>query len=382
MRPLCSTLTLFLISAGCAPGSDSAGEVAETAPPPTEAETADTGAETDSDSPTEPDTTDLLTLSGEITWHVDFSAEAEASGLSDCSYTRQYSATEDRSAPWLCPDCELMLRADVDMVQGEEDCYAQVSSSTPSAVERLGWKDGQWWRGSGENYPLSEQGTATAGSKSVEVLNDVDTVNYDDYELNFLVEGSLDLGTDSGDPMAGYTPPSSYSCGWPSAEALPYEGDWSIAEGELLPDGWFLDSCEQSVRLHDFAGRWMVIDVSAMDCPPCQDMARDEPAFAENMAQAGVDVAVITLLAPSLYATLDPMSTEQLQEWESTYDLHSPVLGDRGYGYAVVGSWADAALGGFGYPTWVVVDPNLKVVGGGVGYSSFAPIEELILGEG
>ena len=43
--------------------------------------------------------------------------------------------------------------------------------------------------------------------------------------------------------------------------------------------------CLENLRLHDFSGRWLVIDVSAMDCPPCQDMAAGERAFIETLAR-------------------------------------------------------------------------------------------------
>ena len=53
------------------------------------------------------------TVSGEITWTVTFDETAKAAGATDCTYTRQYQGVEDRSAPWLCPACEVMFRADV-----------------------------------------------------------------------------------------------------------------------------------------------------------------------------------------------------------------------------------------------------------------------------
>jgi hypothetical protein len=86
--------------------------------------------------PPEPST--RATVSGDITWQVTFDATAQGAGATDCSYTRHYEGVEDRSAPWLCPTCEAMFRADVEVTAGRQDCYAQVSSSDPAPVEWIG----------------------------------------------------------------------------------------------------------------------------------------------------------------------------------------------------------------------------------------------------
>src|SRR5262245_46892447 len=55
------------------------------------------------------------TISGDATWQVTFDDAAKAVGATDCSYTRHYEGVEDRSAPWLCPACEVIFHADVQM---------------------------------------------------------------------------------------------------------------------------------------------------------------------------------------------------------------------------------------------------------------------------
>ncbi len=338
-----------------------------------------TDTDTDTDADTEPPAPQpIRTIAGDMTWAVNHSKEAEAAGIADCAYTRHYEGTEDRSAPWLCPSCEFIFRASVEMVD-PDGCYATVSTADPAPQERLGWDGETWMRGSGDHAPLSAQGTATVGKSDVSVTNYApDVTGPDGFLLEFDVSGTLDLGDSMGDPLNGYTPPGSYACGWPKADPPPYTGDWTVVEGEMLPDGWFLDTCEEPVRMHDFKGKWLVVDISAIDCPPCQSMAAGEHAFVEDMTAAGFDVEVITLMAPSLSDVLGITSTSELEDWTSTYGMTSPVLGDRGWGYGPAQVAASTYWGGFGYPTWIVVDPDLTVIGGGVGFGTWDEMAQMI----
>lgn len=122
------------------------------------------------------------------------------------------------------------------------------------------------------------------------------------------------------------------------------------------------------MRLHDFAGEYVIVDISAMDCGPCQSAAGSEEAFVEEMASAGIPVHVITLLAPSLSDTAGSPTQRQLQQWIDAFELSSPVLADRVWGLSVVGQ----PLGdNFGYPTFVVVSPELEVLEISTGFGSF-----------
>ena len=77
---------------------------------------------------------------------------------------------------------------------------------------------------------------------------------------------------------------------------------------------------------------------------------------------------MITLLAPSLSAILDPTPTQTLLDWTEEFSLDSPVLADRGYGYWL----GKGALGDdFAYPSWVLVAPDLTVFEMGKGFSNF-----------
>ncbi len=309
----------------------------------------------------------LRTISGDVTWHVSFDDTAVAAGAIDCQYTRHYEGQEDASARWLCPSCEVMFRATVEMAEGLDDCYSQVSDAAPAAAEWIGYGGGRWHRS--VEGPTTDQGSVDIQSRAITTKNVVKSLDaLAGGKMSFHIEGGLALSEGEGDKLHGFVPPASYACGWPKSDAPPYEGDWTLSDGATVPDGLFYDACEEVVRLQDFAGSYLIIDMAARDCPPCRAMAGDEEAFVADMAAEGIDVRVITLLAPSLADTLGTTTTEMLQGWIDNYELTSPVLADRGWGLAMFGPlFGDPAS----YPSWVIVRPDLTVLGSGQGFADF-----------
>lgn len=301
----------------------------------------------------------LKKIKGDVTWKVTFDATAKMAGAKDCSYTRHYDGTEDESARWLCPTCDVTLKADVTMPMGEMDCYAQLSMTPYSKTEWLGWAKDQWQRGAGG--PMTAQGTITNMNGKIALTNHVDMVMPPMGGMaSFDISGSLDVADAMGDPLHGFVAPAKYACGWPKADPPKYTGDYVLKKGAVVPDGILTDACSEPVRFHDFKGDWLVIEMSARDCPPCQAMASGEEKFVTDMAAQGIKVHVLTLLAPSLADPLGDTTLPMLKTWISTYKLKSPVLEDRGWGI----SEFEPAIGAMslGYPSWVIVDPNLKVI--------------------
>ncbi len=319
----------------------------------------------------------VATMSGDVTWNVTFDATAQAAGAVDCSYTRHYEAVEDQSAKWLCPACEVMFYADVEMTAGQADCFSQISSTDPFPNEWIGYGGGVWYRGLGG--PMTDQGTVMMDGSDVTTQNMVaDNMFPAGGLFSFTIAGNLTLGEDEGDPLNGFNVPDVYECGWPKSNAPPYTGDYTIVEDEIVPDGLFKDRCGEAVRLHDFGGRYLVIDMAARDCPPCQAMAGDEADFLAEMAAAGIEVEVVTLLANSLSDTLTPATPAQMNTWTNNYDLTSPVLGDRGWGLSqFIPIFGETV----GYPSMVVVRPDLTVMFTSGGYAGFAEIETAILAD-
>jgi hypothetical protein len=361
------------------------GDTDSDSPADSDVSETDVDLNSDLDTATPEHATTVLGLDGGATWAVDFDADAEAAGYVDCSYHRAYAgAVEVSDVPWLCPTCEVIVRTAVTMDQGLEDCYHVITNGgTPSPVEYLGWSGTSWMRASTENFLLTAQGVAVPGTDAITWSHET-PYNFEDADGNawgatFHITGEATLSDAVADPMRGLWPPDAYECGWPKADPPPWDGDFTLAIGETLPDGVFRDVCNDGVRLHDLLGEWLVIDISAMDCGPCQQMAEDTPAAIEALALEGLDARAVTLLAPSLADTLPTATRQQLYDWTLAFDLHDPVLGDRGYGTWVIGASASDAFGeGFAYPTWVVVSPEGTVVGGHVGYGSWEDVAAVI----
>jgi hypothetical protein len=312
-----------------------------------------------------------ITAEGEVTWTAAFDDAAHESGLGDCSYTRRYTAVEDRSTPWLCPECDVILVADVEVSEEGRACYRSITGADPPEQERIGWSADTFYRTTYPFGPLHQAGFVEGGADAAErvsFVEDAADVELTAGSLALGSEGSLSLGTTTADPWHGMLPPEESSCGWPRSSAPAWDGPWRIKVGRLLPDGWFGDACGESVRLHDFFGSYLVVEVSAMDCGPCQMAASDEEAFVGELRSLGIPVTVVTLLAPSLEAPVDPTPPDDLDRWSDTFDLHGPVLGDRGWGYALAGTVWPATMA---YPSWFVTAPNFEVLAVGQGYDGF-----------
>jgi hypothetical protein len=305
---------------------------------------------------------DVYALEGTLQWSFH-----QASGQK-CVYAESYSAVEDLSHPWTCPDCEVQFVADV--TADDADCYRKVNGTLPER-EYLGFTpDRNLYRHTAANFPLEFLGTW--GLETDAIAIDA-SLTSDDGSLLY-VGGTLDRTVTTADGWNGFTPPSTYACGWPKADPLTYDGPWEYHVNQTIPDGWFKDTCDEPVRLHDLTGSYLVIDVSAVDCAPCQLMASEEAAFTAAMAKEGIDVRSVTLLAPSLSAILDDTPIETLESWKTTYGVTGAVLADRGWGYAI----PEHFLGTKNYPTWTVIAPDLRAIAIGSGFESYQAIENAI----
>lgn len=322
------------------------------------------------------------TITGDVTWNVTFDADAQTAGYTDCSYTRHYTAVEDESAKWLCPSCEVIFTADVELTSGLDECFDQISPGVPPLEnEWLGYDGTNWFRGSG--ITMTQQGTLVIDGDNFTLTHSVMDLPLPvdppiPGTFQFAISGDLVRGVTEADPLNGFHVPDTYACGWPKANPPEYTGDYTVVVGETVPDGLFMDKCEEAVRLHDFKGSYLMVEMAAIDCPPCQQMASDEEAFIADMAEQGIDVKIVTLLAPSLSNTLGHTSTNQLENWTEDFELTSPVLADRGWGLsAFIPVFGDQV----GYPSWVVVNPDLEVLETGVGFGTFQDIEDIILAD-
>ena len=67
-------------------------------------------------------------------------------------------------------------------------------------------------------------------------------------------------------------------------------------------------------------------------------------------------------------------TTSELREWIDAFELTSPVLADRVWGLSVLGQYEEE----FGYPSFIVVAPDLQVLHVGIGFSSYDEFAEVI----
>lgn len=331
---------------------------------------------------------------GEVRWTVTYDEAARADGAVDCGYARQYTAIQDRSAPWTCPACTTVLASSASMSDADAACYRALAGVDPAPVERIGWSEDQFFR---STYPFGPMGPTadllvappppTSPAERVDPPDVYDVVFASEVDLpraagpgsaHIAVEGALEVAVAPGDPWSGMTPPEVYTCGWRRLDAPPYTGPWTLSLGALAPDGWFVDPCGQPVRLHDFAGGYVVVDIAAPDCGPCQAMAADEDAFLAEVRALGIPIDVVTLLVSGLSTPFEEGPVELLDEWRDAFALESPVLADRGWGGVMALSlWPDV----LSYPSWVVLSPSLEVVGAGKGYGTYDPIRDSVVAD-
>lgn len=321
---------------------------------------------------------------GDVRWTVTYDEVARADGATDCTYTRRYAAIEDRSAPWTCPTCEAVFAASSSMSDADAACYRALTGLEPSPVERIGWSDAQFFRSIYAFGPMSPTSdlTGPAPDRSGDVY-EVPFASAVDVpravgpgSAHIAVDGALAVAVAPGDPWSGMNPPEVYTCGWRRGDPPVYDGPWTPSVGEPVPDGWFTDACGQPVRLHDLTGSYVVVDISAADCGPCQAMAAGEDAFLAEVRALDIPIDVVTLLATGLAAPFDEGPVELLDAWRGVFGIQSPVLADRGWGGAMALSlWPDALA----YPSWFVLSPDLDLIGTGQGYGSYDPIRQVIV---
>jgi thiol-disulfide isomerase/thioredoxin len=310
-----------------------------------------------------------MTISGDATWTVTFDADAQAQGATNCQYTRHYEGVQDQSRPWVCAECEVIFRTTVTMPVGLNDCFKQVSEYDPAEEEWIGYGNGTWYRSYG--IGASGQGTAVVTAGGVTYDNEVKDLDADVIgagKMEFTIAGTFTTGQEDGDPNHGWVAPATYACSWDKADPPAYTGPYTLEVGATLPDGVFRDACDEPYRIHDAKGAYILISMSAIDCPACRSMAAEEHQFVEDMKAAGIDVVTITLMAPSLDDPFGDTSKSQLEYWRDKYAITTPIVADRGLGVSMFLPIYEDQLG---YPSWVVADPDLKVLRYGTGVDWF-----------
>lgn len=322
-------------------------------------------------------------LVASVTWTLDFDEDAEADGNVDCSYTRELTAERVSGWGWLCAECTDIFRGEAVMTEGFEDCYPQISSSPEQARVELWGLDGETlYRSGRDQFPLGALTTYVAGEGPVAVSWESENT-FTDGTGGFLLSaaGQLEVTATDGELEEAFPPrEAAYACGWECQDPGTLELDYSVeAVGDVMPNFRLRDQCGDYVELWDFYGAYLVLDTSQSDCGPCRSMAEAEEAFLTELRAEGIDVRVITLMGNGLSEPYGTPPESTVSEWIESYGLTDPVLYDEGYAYAIFPDFIEAYNGdSFGYPAWMVVDPQMQVLHGNVGFSSWEAVAEVI----
>lgn len=288
----------------------------------------------------------------------------------DCSTTLMLDGVEDESTPWQCPNCAKTFRAPRNVTS--TTCPP---SDKPAPDMAFGWgADGRFYFGTGTN-PVLELGTATEQSGTATVTIDASVPNGAGGTMKFTGSGSLTLGTTEDDVLHGWRASSTYSCGWPKTDPPPFTGSYEPLVGEQLPDGVFTDQCGDKVRMRDLIGRYLVIhanQTTEKTCPPCDLAAKAQKQFEDALAADGIDTLVVTLLAPAyteanLIPTLDDVKS--YLTWSGAGGV---ALADRGFATTVINHVEPGADGALGYPTFLVVAPDGRILSVAIGFNASA----------
>ena len=98
------------------------------------------------------------------------------------------------------------------------------------------------------------------------------------------------------------------------------------------------------------------------------------------MREQGIEVMMVSFLGNGLSAPFETPDTTTFTNWVEQYDLQDPVVYDEGFTYALFPDFVERFTGeGFGYPTWLLVDPDMTLVYGNVGFGTWEDIQNKIL---
>lgn len=316
------------------------------------------------------------TLSGSVTWTVDFDADAEALGYVDCQYTRDYAElVEVVDEGWVCPSCRWMVAGEAEMTAGYQECYLQLDSADAVRVEQLGVGSvggvDHFFRSGNDNVELADTESVVVDEADFDVAWESEGELGDGGSATLSATGHFTQATSESvlveDPRAPHTEP--YACGWPLMNPGGPVESWAIVDGGVLPNARLMDACTERVDLWDFRGRYLVIDASSPNCGPCQAMAEGAEAFKAQMEAECLHVELVTLLNQELSAVNLPADGLTLVAWKQEFGLSSPVLADKGYGYALFPDYLSPGETGMSLPSTVVVGPDGRVIGGATGFS-------------
>lgn len=122
--------------------------------------------------------------------------------------------------------------------------------------------------------------------------------------------------------------------------------------GEVVPEFRVPDQFGDTVSLWQFYGSLVVVDISTMWCKPCQNLAADVQATADDYRADGL--VYLTLLSQDFGS--DVPDNAELNVWADEFGIAEPIVADQE-------AWSDRALPGQDYPGVFLVDRDMKMIG-------------------
>ena len=334
---------------------------------------------------------EAVRLTSTVTWTLDFDADAEAAGWTDCHYTREFEGVQRFDLEHVCPHCETLVEGDAVMIEGFTDCAEPLFGGEPTRTETWGFDGADIYRRTGSQLPMTTDPLTTADAASgdgtpVAVeweseygVNDESGVEVGRFELSAsgTVAWAPDPTTLVEEP---YGPRAdAYACGWECNDPGGLGGSYPLAPDAVLPNFRMRDQCGELVDIHDFYGSYLVLDSAQSDCGPCLAMAGEAEAFRDQMTELGIPVRLIPLLGNGLSDVAGTPDTSVHDAWVERFDPSDPVLADNGWGYAALGQYlADHEGTDIAWPAWIIIGPDMQVVTGAVGFGSWDTMGSII----
>lgn len=158
---------------------------------------------------------------------------------------------------------------------------------------------------------------------------------------------------------------------WPWFEAeAPLASSTGFEVGDTAPDFRLTDQHGDPTCLWQMSGKYVLVDASALWCEPCKQIAKHTSCVADSFDG---DLVYLTFIAQDL--NFQPAEPEDATRWSDDYGLgessYTPVLADGNKAF-VQDSWAGAS-----FPAFMLLGPDMTVIGRGDGVPGEAAMKEL-----
>src|SRR5262245_22334119 len=153
--------------------------------------------------------------------------------------------------------------------------------------------------------------------------------------------------------------------------------------GDTAFDFTATDQSGNAVSLYQFYGKFVILDFTAEWCVPSQVEAREGllTQDAATVAGQGVHVQLIQVLL--FDSGSNPATQVTAQRWAKKFNSDYPILTIPSDEWPIVfdqlNNYGGASPDGAGFPTHVILGPDLKIIGVSLGTTDDPTIADLIL---